>query len=166
MRSLRCAAAVLAASIASTATAGAQQSEARSTGAPAQVQWLTGCWAGAAGADTFEEHWMPLRAGTLVGTGRATRGERTTSIELMVIRMRGDTLAFHAFPVGQEPAVFPAESVSDSAVVFANPAHDFPQRISYRRVGGDSLVARVEGPGDDGPRGFDYHLRRVTCPIR
>jgi hypothetical protein len=164
MRRLRCGAALLAMAVSCAAPAGAQQPQASASAGPAQLQWLTGCWAGAAGAETVEENWMPLRAGTLVGAGRATRNDRTTSVELMVIRMRGDTLAFHAFPVGQGPAVFPAESVSDSAVVFANPAHDFPQRISYRRVGGDSLVARIEGPGDDGPRGFDYHLRRVACP--
>lgn len=159
-RSAWCAAALLCASIAWSAPAGAQQAD---SGALARVGWLTGCWVGSAGSQAVEEHWLPLRAGTLVGAGRATQQDRTTSVELMIIRMRGDTLAFHAFPVGQAPAVFPAESVTDSAVAFANPAHDFPQRISYRRVGGDSLVARIEGPGDDGPQGFDYHLRREAC---
>jgi hypothetical protein len=129
-----------------------------------QASWLTGCWSGGVGSEQVEENWMPLRAGTLVGAARGTRGERTTSVELTIIRMRGDTLAYHAFPVGQAPAVFPVESVNDSAMVFANPAHDFPQRISYRRVGADSAVARIEGPGENGPRGFDYHLRRVSCP--
>ena len=159
-RPARYAAALLCASLAWAAPAGAQQTDAS---ALARVGWLTGCWAGSAGTEAVEEHWLPLRAGTLVGAGRATRDDRTTSVELMVIRMHRDTLAFHAFPVGQAPALFPAESVTDSAVVFANPAHDFPQRITYRRVGGDSLVARIEGPGDDGPRGFDYHLHRVAC---
>ena len=151
-------AAVLSLGIAST---GAAQMD---DGGLARLQWLAGCWAGTAGSDAVEENWMPLRAGSLVGTGRATRGEQTTSLELTVIRLRGDTLAYHAFPVGQKPAVFPVESLGDSAVVFANPAHDFPQRISYRRAGADSLVARVEGPGDDGMLGFDYHMRRVECP--
>lgn len=107
---------------------------------------------------------MPLRAGTLVGMARAIRNDRTTSVELTVIRLRGDTVAYHAFPVGQAPAIFPVESLSDSSVVFANAAHDFPQRISYRRVGADSLVARIEGPGEGGVRGFDYHMARAACP--
>lgn len=33
--------------------------------------------------------------------------------------------------------------------VFADPGHDFPQVISYRRTG-DSLTATIEGPGKDG----------------
>lgn len=133
--------------------------------APLQrMAWLSGCWEGMVGTRTVEEHWLPLRAGTLVSASRATSGDRTTSVELAVLAMRGDTLAYHAYPVGQSPAVFDAVALTDSAATFANPAHDFPQRIIYRRVGADSLVARIEGPGENGPRGFDYHMRRAVCP--
>lgn len=156
----RIAGAVLVMAAMAAAPARGQESEP----AISKVAWLTGCWAGTAGSEQVEENWMPLRAGTLVGAGRAVRGERTTSVELTVIRMAGDTLVFHAFPVGQPPALFPAESVGDSAVVFANPQHDFPQRISYRRVGPDSAVARIEGTSPDGTRGFDFHYARVACP--
>lgn len=129
-----------------------------------RAAWLAGCWEGTAGSFAVEEHWLPLRAGTLVSAARSTRDGRTASLELAVIRMRGDTLAYHAYPVGQAAAVFPAESAGDSALVFANPHHDFPQRIVYRRAGADSLVARIEGPGRDGWQAFDYRMRRVTCP--
>ena len=129
-----------------------------------RLQWLAGCWSGTSAGNAVEENWMPLRGGTLVGAARAVRGDLTTSIELAVIRMRGDTLVFHAYPVGQQPAQFAVESLSDSVVAFANPAHDFPQRIIYRHVAADSLVARVEGSGTDGPQGLDYGMRRVACP--
>jgi hypothetical protein len=163
MRRLACTAlAVAAGMLALPACTYAQSAPA--AGALEQVAWVSGCWEGSSSTDQVEEHWLPLRAGTLVGVGRGTRGDRTTSVELTIIRMRGDTLAYHAFPIGQQPAVFPAESVSDSAVSFANPQHDFPQRIIYRRVGRDSLIARVEGPGEHGVVGFDYNMRRAECP--
>jgi hypothetical protein len=48
--------------------------------------------------------------------------------------------------------------------VFENPAHDFPQRIIYRRLSPDSLVARIEGPGPNNTtRGIDFPMRRVNC---
>jgi uncharacterized protein DUF6265 len=53
--------------------------------------------------------------------------------------------------------------VSDSAVTFENPSHDFPQRIIYRRRGADSLLARVEGMRGGQLRGSDYPYRRVAC---
>lgn len=48
-------------------------------------------------------------------------------------------------------------------VTFENLAHDFPQRVIYRRAGADSLIARVEGTRAGQPRGFDFPYRRVAC---
>jgi hypothetical protein len=39
-------------------------------------------------------------------------------------------------------------------------AHDFPQRVIYRRRGADSLLARVEGMRGGQLRGLDYPYRR------
>jgi hypothetical protein len=54
-------------------------------------------------------------------------------------------------------------AVSDSAVTFEHPTHDFPQRVIYRRRGADSLLARVEGMRGGQLRGSDYPYRRVSC---
>ncbi|MGH8854313.1 MAG: hypothetical protein ACREWI_08545 [Telluria sp.] len=43
--------------------------------------------------------------------------------------------------------------------MFENPAHDFPQRIIYRRVGDTGLHARIEGKG----KGIDFPMRRTAC---
>jgi hypothetical protein len=51
----------------------------------------------------------------------------------------------------------------DGAITFSNPAHDFPQRIIYRRAGADSLHARIEGTRNGQPRGVDYAYVRVAC---
>jgi hypothetical protein len=48
------------------------------------------------------------------------------------------------------PVAFPLVSVTDDTVVFENPDHDFPQRITYQRNGDDSVTATVEAPGRDG----------------
>jgi len=61
-------------------------------------------------------------------------------------------------------ADFASIAVSDTAVTFENPTHDFPQRVMYRRAGRDSLVARVEGQRRGTVRGVDCPYRRVECP--
>lgn len=129
----------------------------------ARLGWMAGCWTGTSGGLISEEQRMPLRAGSMVGVGREIRGDRLTSAELTIVRLRADSLVYEAFPTGQAAAVFVATMVTDSSVTFANPAHDFPQRIMYRRVGADSLLARIEGERNGQVRGFDYPMRRVAC---
>jgi hypothetical protein len=54
--------------------------------------------------------------------------------------------------------------LSDSTVVFANPTHDFPQFVRYRRRGADELHARVDGKMGGKDQGFDSRYRKVACP--
>ncbi|MBL0170351.1 MAG: hypothetical protein IPP90_06385 [Gemmatimonadaceae bacterium] len=68
-----------------------------------------------------------------------------------------------AHPSGQAETVFPATIVHDTLLVFNNPAHDFPQQISYRRVGRDSVVARIEGTRGGQVRGVNFPMKRVRC---
>ena len=70
----------------------------------------------------------------------------------------------HAEPSGQAPADFEASAVSDSLITFENPAHDFPQRVIYRRRGSDSLIARIEGTRNGRVRGVDFPYARAACP--
>jgi len=61
-------------------------------------------------------------------------------------------------------ADFEAKTTSDTMVVFENPAHDFPQRIIYRRRGTDSLLARIEGTVNGQTRAIDFPSARTRCP--
>lgn len=128
-----------------------------------RATWLAGCWEGTSGDRTVEERWSPPRGGTMVGAGRTVRGGNTTSVELTVLRPRGDTLRYEAHPVGQEPAVFSSTGTDSRELVFDNPTHDFPQRVIYRAVGADSVHARIEGPMNGAWRGIDYRMARVRC---
>jgi hypothetical protein len=76
---------------------------------------------------------------------------------------RGGKLVYAAAPSGQTAAEFTSVLVSDSAVTFENLAHDFPQRVIYRRNAADSVIARVEGVRKGRVRGIDFACRRVPC---
>lgn len=129
-----------------------------------RLAWMTGCWEFTADERTVEEQWMAPRGGTMMGMSRTVRGNRTVAWETIILREDSTgAVSYNAFPGGQAPAVFPASEVSDSHAVFANPAHDFPQRIIYRRQG-DTLAARVEGEIGGTPRGSDFPYRKVSCP--
>jgi hypothetical protein len=129
-----------------------------------EVRWLAGCWEGGSERMRTEEHWMAPRGGTMLGMSRTTRGDSTTGYELMRISERGERLVFTAQPSGQPAAAFTSAGISATEVIFTNPEHDFPQTIRYRRAGGDSLVARLEGMSAGQLQAMDFPMARVPCP--
>ncbi len=82
----------------------------------------------------------------------------------MRIYARGGKLVFAAHPSGQQPTEFTEQELTDSTIVFANPTHDFPQFVRYRRSRANELHARVDGKMDGQDQGFDSRYRRVACP--
>jgi Domain of unknown function (DUF6265) len=129
-----------------------------------QVAWLAGCWEQAVGPRLVEEQWTRPRGGLMLGAGRTVRADTLVEYEQTRIFERGGRLVYGANPSGQAPAEFESIEVSDSSVTFQNPAHDFPQRVMYRRRGADSLVGRVEGMRGGKLRGVDFPYARVVCP--
>jgi hypothetical protein len=122
--------------------------------------WLAGCWELRTATRLTVEIWMPPAGGMMLGASRTTMGERVREFEQLRLVAHGDTLVYHASPSGQAPTDFrSAFPITADELVFENPAHDFPQRIRYRRITADSMVARVEA----GARGFDLPMRRVKC---
>ncbi len=138
------------------AAAAGPPGEPTGTGAPtsgaAGLAWLAGCWHGDAG----EECWLAPRGGTMVGVNRGPdRPRRQSFFELLRIVEDEEGVVLLAQPAGRSPAVrFRAVEVGESRVVFANPEHDFPQRITYWREG-SGLKARVEAQRDGEWQGFE-----------
>lgn len=128
-----------------------------------QLGWLAGCWELRTARRTTVEMWMPPDGGLMLGASRTVASGIAREFEHVRIQQRADTITYIAIPSGQRETSFGATHVSDSSFTVENPAHDFPQRIIYTRRGADSLVARVEGPGENGTRGFDLPMQRVDC---
>ena len=129
----------------------------------ARAGWLAGCWELRAPNRVTLEMWMPPLGDLMLGSSRTTLGARTSEFELLRLKVEGDRLHYIAMPNGRNETTFPSIELSDTALVFENTAHDFPQKISYRRRGADSIIARIEGPGPNGPRGLNFPFRRGNC---
>jgi hypothetical protein len=129
-----------------------------------RIAWFQGCWRMSAPGRVIEENWTAPRGGSLLGVSRTVRGDSLVEYEFVVVREDSGTVTYQARPSGQTGATFRARTLTDSSVVFENPAHDFPQRIGYRRVGHDSLVAWIEGTIRGSPRRREFPYARVGCP--
>jgi hypothetical protein len=130
--------------------------------AAALPEWLAGTWAMDDGADWADEIWSDPRGGIMLGMARTGFGSQLRGWETTQIRRKADgTISFFAQPNGQPPAEFPMVLVSEAAIEFANPAHDYPQRIRYWRQGKLLLAEISRMDGSDAVR-FNY--RPVVPP--
>jgi hypothetical protein len=131
----------------------------------ADLGFMAGCWRGAAeGGTVIDEYYTPPSENLILGVSRYTKGGRVTSYEFATIAARGDSdLVLTPRPVGQSPADFSLTKLRPGLAVWSNPKHDFPQVISYRRLGSDSLAARIEGPGPNGTESSEWKMGKVPC---
>ena len=126
---------------------------------PELPEWMAGSWTTAGAADEWtEEWWTPPRAGIMLGAGRSGKAGALGFFEHMRILRDSDGIIFCALPQGQAGACFRAVSSSSSSITFENPAHDFPQRVSYRREG-EELIGEISGM--DGERLQRWRYRRM-----
>lgn len=101
----------------------------------------------------------------MMGASRTVANGKVAEWERLQLTEKDGALVYTSLPSGQSEASFAATQVTDSGFTVENPQHDFPQRISYRRRGADSLIARIEGPGANGVRGIDFPMKRVSCEV-
>jgi hypothetical protein len=115
-------------------------------GALAELAFLSGAWIGQTeGGATVEEHWTQVAAGSMLGLGRTTKGGKTTFFEHLRIEERADgSLVYVAQPLGKPATEFKRAPQASHDLVFENPKHDWPKKISYAIEGG-KLRVRVEG---------------------
>ena len=136
----------------------------RQSGGVERVAWLQGCWHTSSSHRIVEEQWTAPRGRSMLGVARTLRGDSLVEYELVVVRERAGVLTYQAHPSGQASAVFTAQRVSDSLVVFENAVHDFPQRVGYHRVRSDSLLAWIEGSVRGTARRIEFPYTRTSCP--
>ena len=128
------------------------------TAATPDLDWLAGNWCGGEAGLTIEERWLAPRGGELLGLSRTSQGERMVAFEFLRIVAVDGVPTYLAQPDGRPPTAFARTTGGEDWVRFENPAHDFPQRIEYRRTA-EGLHAEISGPGDNGETQrmrFDY----------
>ena len=112
------------------------------------LAWMTGVWISVDSDMETIEAWT-IRSDRLAGVSLTRRGDQALMVEHLLIEPTGaGGMVYLASPGGrQPPTAFHMETLEAQRVVFANPDHDFPQRIMYERRQ-DRLTATIEGERD------------------
>ncbi len=128
----------------------------------ASLGWMSGCWVMERNGVRIEEHWSKPAGELMPGYGRTLRRGRPASFEQVRIEVREGQIQYVPIVGRQGPIAFTLKSSGDQQVVFENPAHDYPQRISYTRAG-DELRARTEVLNESNPRPQNFLYKRIAC---
>lgn len=129
----------------------------------ASFQWLVGTWK-TLGANPIAERWTKVNDSTYTGVSWAVRATGDSLMqETIQLRARQGQWSYEPLAFGQnnnQPVVFKIIFIGRQEFIAENPAHDFPQRIAYRRID-DRLFASIEGKRKERylKRNFDYQKK-------
>lgn len=121
----------------------------------AALAFMAGCWEGEQEGVRSEECWLAPANGLMVGMHRDLFKSGKAFYEFLRIETGAEGIAYLASPAGAPVTAFRLVAAAPGRVEFANPQHDYPQRIIYQADGSDRLKARVEGPGPSGTTRFE-----------
>jgi hypothetical protein len=129
---------------------------------------MLGDWEGRTPASLLVESWSRSTDSSFAGVSYVISNNDTVSFERVVIEQRGQELLYIPTVRGQNNGLaveFKASLQTDEMVLFENPQHDFPQKISYRLVKVDSMVAEISGTKNGKSRTSLFSYRRKSTRI-
>ena len=127
------------------------------------LHWLAGCWERARPTSRMVELWTPAVNNVMTGTSYSVTDTSQRELEQLRLFVRGDTLIYEAHPSTQMMNEFKSTKISAQEIVFEDPEHDFPQKITYRRIGADSLIAVTEGDRAGRAQPITFAFRKAPC---
>lgn len=128
----------------------------------AKLAWMAGSWIEEKDGTTTRETWLPPLGGVMAGAGQTNAPGKPPSVEHAKITPEPAGATYTTVVRGQPPTAFVLKpGLRDGEAIFENLAHDFPQRVIYRRCGAD-LCARIEGTIQGKVRSFEWRYRRLA----
>ncbi len=113
-----------------------------------QASWLIGTWKRNTSKGIVYERWIQKSADEFYGLSYSIKENDTIIFETISIVQDNDRLTYIPRVPDQNegrPIHFHQSIINNREMVFENPDHDFPQRISYTLIKQDSLIAVVSG---------------------
>ena len=114
-----------------------------------KANWLIGNWGHTSKEGSLTETWVKANDSVYKGeTYFVVGGKDTVFSEKVDLIQENDKLAYIVTVPGQnneKPVRFDMTSISDTTIIFENPAHDYPNKIVYNKIGNDSVVAEIFG---------------------
>jgi hypothetical protein len=126
-----------------------------------KAAWLVGNWENKSPEGNLSEIWTKENDSVYHGQSYFVKSKDTLHFETISLTQVGDAVYYTPTVIGQngnKPVVFKMTLMADRQMVFENPAHDYPQKITYTKITNDSLVASISGIQQGKPSSEKYPM--------
>ena len=125
---------------------------------------LQGVWKMEKRQGPLYEEWKKGNGQLLKGKSYKINGKDTAVSEQIDLKKEKEDLFYVVSVPGQndeKPVSFKLITAKANRFVFENKNHDFPERIIYRFINNDSIVARIEGTVEGKPESSDFYFKKI-----
>jgi hypothetical protein len=128
-------------------------------------RWLLGTWKHETATSTTVESWRKASDKTLEGeswrVNKATP-QRVFGEAILLAEMGGEIFYVPKTSDNPLPVAFKLNSSNAKELVFENPKHDFPQKITYKLNADGTVTALVEGTMNGQARKLEFHYTKTA----
>ncbi|MBL7930370.1 MAG: hypothetical protein JNL60_00625 [Bacteroidia bacterium] len=131
-----------------------------------RADWLIGRWENKS-TDAFAmESWIKQDDSTFTGKSFVVIGKDTVSSEILRLEQKGNDVFYVPTVRNQNeglPVNFKLTGSDSNLLVFENPEHDFPQKITYHRISTDSMTAVISGTIEGNFKSEQFAMKKVSA---
>ena len=127
------------------------------------ASWLICHWENNMEQGKLSETWEAANDSTYNGTSYFIKEKDTLHHEVILLTQKGNEVYYIPTVQGQnsdQPVTFKLERSTSKQMIFINRQHDFPQKIVYRKVMPDSLIAEISGMENGKPKSERYAMTK------
>lgn len=129
-----------------------------------KMNWLVGQWENKTPDGLLTETWTKENDSTFSGKAYYIKNEKdTVHSESIILTQSKEDLIYRPTVKGQnndEPVDFKLTSEVENSFTFEKPKHDYPQKITYKKVNNKSLVASISGNQQGKPSSESYPMTK------
>jgi hypothetical protein len=128
-----------------------------------KMDWLTATWENKMPEGTLKEIWVKENDSTFSARSFFIKEEDTLHNETILLSQKNDVITYSAKIIGENNDKFidfKLTTTNENSYTFENPSHDYPQKIMYKKVDNNNLVATISGIQGDKLCSDSYPMKR------
>lgn len=129
-----------------------------------EAEWLIGTWQNQTSRGNIYETWSKKSDRELVAKSYLLEGRDTVILETIQILQEEQQLFYIPTVATQndgKPVRFTMKKIENNSMIFENSDHDFPQVITYTKIGNDSLIAFISGVQSGQETSRSFKMKRI-----